>query len=109
MSVLETPRFYFKGEVTWDPIVTNNDPQHYDEATAEPVFSTAADKVAAFRKRAIGDVTQGGNWNPHGTHRVNFFNSTVTGFDAGAGDASKDPFVGASAWLTGMLVDLEPY
>jgi hypothetical protein len=109
MSVLETPRFYFKGEVSWDPIVTNNDPQHYDEATAEPVFSTAADKVAAFRKQAIADVTQGGNWNPHGTHRATFFNSTVTGFDAGAGDASKDPFVGASAWLTGMLVDLEPY
>ena len=95
--------------MTWDPIVTNNDADHYDEATAEPVFSAASDRVAAFRKRAIGDVTNGGNWNPHGTHRATFYKCAVTGFDSGVGEDTRDPFVGASAWLTGMLVDLEPY
>lgn len=109
MSVLEAPRFYFKGEVTWDPIVTNNDADRYDEARAEPVFSVASDRVAAFRRRAIDDVASGRNWNPHGTHRATFYNCAVTGFDVGVGEGTNDPFVGASAWLTGMLVDLEPY
>ena len=38
MSVLETPRIYLKGEITWDPIVTNNDNTNYDEDTGETVF-----------------------------------------------------------------------
>jgi hypothetical protein len=41
MSVLETPRVL--GEVTWDPIVTNNYADRYEETTAEPVFSAASD------------------------------------------------------------------
>jgi hypothetical protein len=109
MSVLEAPRICFKGEVTWDPIVTNNDDKHYDEATAQPVFLTAANRVQAFRQRAVSDVAKGLNWNPHGTHRARFFNCAVASVDQGGGDDAGDPLVGASVALTGMLVDLEPY
>jgi hypothetical protein len=108
MSVLETPRIVFRGQVTWDPIVTNNYPTNYDEDTGEAILPAAADKVKAFREQAIGQVT-GGNWNPQGTHRSTFFDTTVCGFDGGAGVRTDDPFVSAAVSLTGMLVDVEPF
>ena len=37
MSVLETPRVYFRGQVAWDPITTNNYASFHDETSAEPV------------------------------------------------------------------------
>ena len=40
MSVLETPRLYFRGKATWDPIVTNNDPAQYDEDSSTTVFDS---------------------------------------------------------------------
>ena len=108
MSVLETPRILFRGQIAFDPIVTNNDPTFYDEATAEPEPAHGA--VAAFRQRAIAAVTDGtGNWNPHGTHRSSFFESEVSGADLGSGVVTADPFVGAPASFLGMLVDAEPY
>lgn len=108
MSVLETPRIVFRGQVTWDPIVTNNYPTNYDEDTGEAILPAAADKVKAFREQAIGQVT-GGNWNPQGTHRSTFFDTAVCGFDGGAGVRTDDPFVSAAVSLTGMLVDVEPF
>lgn len=108
MSVLETPRIYFKGEVSFDPITTNNTNTNYDEDTGETIFPSAANKVKAFREQAIAEVP-GGNWNPHGTHRVTFFDSAVCGFDSGSGTDTNDPFVKAAANLRGMLVDLEPF
>ncbi len=106
MSVLETPRILFRGQVAWDPIVTNNKPAFYDEDTAEPV--PAQGSVQAFRQRAIQSAT-GSNWNPHGTHRSSFFDSQITGADLGVGVTTDDPFVGAAASFLGMLVDAEPY
>jgi hypothetical protein len=108
MSVLETPRIYFRGEIAWDPIVTNNYSEFYNENASETVFPTAADKVAAFRAEAIKAVTPR-NWNPHGTHRSSFFNSSISGADLGGGSVENDPFVGSPALFMGMLVDLEPY
>jgi hypothetical protein len=108
MSVLETPRIYFKGEVTWDPIVSNNYDTNYDEDTGETIFPAVADKVKAFRAQAISQVVRG-NWNPHGTHRAVFYDSAVSAVDVGAGAATNDPFVAAAAQFTGMLVDLEPF
>jgi hypothetical protein len=92
MSVLATPRIYFRGEIAWDPIVTNNRPADYDENTGETILPQVADQVKAFRKQAIAEVLTG-NWNPHGTHRSNFYNTTVTGFDLGEGLKTADPFV----------------
>jgi hypothetical protein len=106
MSVLETPRILFSGEISWDPIVTNNYPNFYDEDTCEPV--PASGPVQAFRKSAI-DAVASGNWNPHGTHRSAFYESAVSGADLGEGVLTDDPFVGAPANFLGMLVDAEPY
>lgn len=109
MSVLETPRIYFRGQISWDPIVTNNYPKFYDENDAETVFPHVADKVAAFRAEAIAAVQSGGNWNPHGTHRSTSFDMEISGVDLGAGLVRDDPFIGSPVNLTGMLVDLEPF
>ena len=49
MSVLETPRILFKGEIAWDPIVTNNYDIFYDEDSDTPVWPDVPDRVAAFR------------------------------------------------------------
>jgi hypothetical protein len=108
MSVLAAPRIYFKGQIAWDPIVTNNYDTLYNEDTGEPVFTQATDRVKAFREEAIARVASG-NWNPHGTHRSNFFDTEVTGYDVGKGRETSDPFVSSAVNLTGMLVDLEPY
>jgi hypothetical protein len=109
MSVLETPRIYFRGEMSWDPITTNNYCSNYDENTGESILPAAVNQVAAFRQQAIGDVTQIGNWNPHGTHRSKLFNTSICGFDLGGGLKTDDPFVSACVNFNGMLVDLEPY
>lgn len=108
MSVLETPRIYFRGEVTWDPITTNNYNTNYDEDAGETIYPMVAERVKAFRAQAIAQVGTG-NWNPHGTHRATFFNSVICGFDTGSGVSTRDPFVNAAISLKGMLVDLEPY
>lgn len=135
MSVLETPRILFRGNVAWDPIVTNNYPVLYDENQSESVLppaDTVYDQVLAFRTEAITDVdpnvnpetrTQR-NWDPQGTHRSVFYDlsapdascvdsaitdSAISGIDLGSGVSAADPFVGAPARFSGKLVDLEPY
>lgn len=115
MSVLDTPRLYFTGQMVWDPIVTNNygpDPTQkppfvgfYDEDAAIPLPPGQA--VADFRQRAI-DFVDPANWNPHGTHRSSFL-AEISGVDTGSGLERSDPVVGTPAEFLGMLVDSEPY
>ncbi len=115
MSVLDTPRLYFTGQMVWDPIVTNNygpDPTQkppfpgfYDEAACIPL--PPGDSVANFRRRAI-EFVDPANWNPHGTHRSNFL-ARISGADTGSGLDRSDPVVGTPADFLGMLVDAEPY
>ena len=117
MSVLETPRLVFRGQITWDPITTNNYPSLYDENDSRTIFDSSAADVAAFRKEAIADVItkgQGGankisNWNPDGTHRATYFDTSVVGVDNGKGLSIDDPIVNCPVSFMGMLVDLEPY
>jgi hypothetical protein len=97
----------FRGQITFDPIVTNNLRAQYDEADARTVFDGG--DVAAFRKAAIDAVVGGGNWNPHGTHRSTFYDTTVVAVDTGAGATAADPLVTSPVSFTGMLVDLDPY
>jgi hypothetical protein len=93
MSVLETPRLMFRGRVTWDPIVTNNQSTQYDESSSKTVFTAGAPDVDAFRKAAIDAVILRtddgteviGNWNPHGTHRSTFYETSIVGVDIGNG------------------------
>lgn len=110
MSVLETPRILFRGQIAWDPIVTNNYPNFYDEDDCESVLPPVAvhTAVADFRKSAIASVANG-NWNPHGTHRSHFYQTEVSGVDLGAGVSTADPVVGSPVGLMGMLVDCEPF
>ena len=106
MSVLDTPRVYFQGQITWDPIVTNNSRPNYDLATAKPVLGTGT--VAAYRERMRRGIP-GGNWNVHGTHRSLFFETRVTGVDLGQGRRDDDALVGVPVTFAGKLVDLDPY
>ena len=111
MSVLETPRILFRGQIAWDPIVTNNYPKFYNEQTSEsrmPPASSTQLRVAGFRQQAVAAVP-GGNWNPHGTHRSTFFETEVSGVDTGVGVDTGDPMVGTPVSFTGMLVDCEPF
>ncbi|MBV8687958.1 MAG: hypothetical protein JOZ90_16905 [Alphaproteobacteria bacterium] len=105
MSVLDTPRIYFSGQMIWDPIVTNNYAEFYNEISCDP--APPNDPVADFRARAIKAVDPR-NWNPQGTHRSTFL-AEISGVDLGGGLDTSDPFVGAPANFLGMLVDLEPY
>jgi hypothetical protein len=116
MSVLEPPRIYFRGQITFDPITTNNYPRNYDAIGAQTVITpdgtpdgTPDAYVQPFREAAIRDVATG-SWNPDGTHRSQFFETTVVGVDLGAGlVTTDDPFVGVPVSFLGMLVDTEPY
>lgn len=105
MSVLDTPRVYFQGQITWDPMVTNNDDTFYDLATGKPILGSGT--VADYRERTRLAVTSG-NWNPHGTHRSSFFETTVSGVDCGGGLRTDDALVGVPVSFTAMLVDLDP-
>jgi hypothetical protein len=117
MSVLEIPRVYFKGEVAWDPVTTNNypaaqAPAAYDEDDCESTLYTrtvGSANVAAFRQAAIDEVVSSGNWNPAGSYRSPFYNTYVSGADLGRGLDTGDAFVGAPVLFSGMLVDCEPY
>jgi hypothetical protein len=109
MSVLETPRLIFRGQVTWDPITTNNYLEEYDEGDARTNFWTADETVSEFRQKAINGVLTNGNWNPHGTHRSTYYGTTVVGVDIGKGLTADDPVVTCPVSFMGMLVDLEPY
>lgn len=108
MSVLETPRLMFRGQVTWDPITTNNYTQQYDEQDSRTIFPTTGEDVPAFRDDAINAVLSG-NWNPHGTHRTTYFDTSIIGVDTGDGVSIDDPMVKCPVSCRGMLVDLEPY
>ena len=117
MSVLEIPRIYFKGEIAWDPVTTNNYPVNqapaaYDEDDCESFLNkgyVGSANVAGFRRAAIDEVVSAGNWNPQGTYRSPMFNTSISGVDTGGGLDTGDPFVSAPVNFTGMLVDTEPY
>ena len=110
MSILETPRINFKGQISWDPIVTNNYTAMYDEASADNTtnqYQTAEE----FRKGAASKswVIDNGNWNPQGTHRSVFFDTAVSTTETEAGILEDDPFIKSPVSFKGMLVDCEPY
>jgi hypothetical protein len=117
MSILETPRIYFRGEISWDPVTTNNfgpnnkkRPVNYLEDPCLTDFTNGED-VEGFRRAAIDQITNVGqkNWNPDGTFRSTYFNTIISGVDTGSGLDTSDPFVNSPVNFTGMLVDCEPY
>lgn len=122
MSVLETPRIYFRGQISWDPVTTNNFAPSsrvaaYDEDNVDATYKAVpvqTEQVDAFRSGAIDEVPVDpsddlSSWNPHGTYRSNLFSTAVCGVDIGKGLDTTDPFVSAPVGLAGMLIDAEPY
>ncbi len=111
MSVLETPRLYFKGQISWDPVTTNNYDTNYNEDTAWTILDGAANQVENFRQSAIDQVVTNRSWDPHGTYRSSFYDTAINGFDLGTGLATDDPVVSnnTTGKFIGMLVDTEPY
>lgn len=117
MSILEFPRIYFRGEIAWDPVTTNNysknrAPAAYDEDTCDSILDrnpVTSRQVRDFRQAAIDEVLSKGNWNPDGTYRCPFYDTFITGVDLGDGLDTTDSFATAPVGFTGMLVDCEPY
>ncbi|MCC7248724.1 MAG: hypothetical protein IT473_08875 [Lysobacter sp.] len=117
MSILEFPRVYFRGEIAWDPVTTNNyavgdAAAAYDENACDSYLNQSrvlTPEVAGFRQAAIQEVLTGGSWNPAGTYRCPFYDTYISGVDLGAGLVTTDTFATAPVGFTGMLVDCEPY
>ncbi len=107
MSVLQTPRLYFIGKCTWDPIVTNNDNNYWNIETSKPEPPLV--DADAYRAEVAGQIASHGNWNVDGTHRSVFYETKVTGVDLGQGVSVDDPLVGVPVGFKGMLVDINPY
>jgi hypothetical protein len=106
MSVLSFPRLYLKGEMSWDPIVSNNG-SDYDGVRAEARFLSADETVQQFRDRLIDDV---GDWNYFGTHHCALYKAKVGGGAVQPHSAvvDDDALVGAPVGLVGKLVDIDP-
>jgi hypothetical protein len=109
MSVLGFPRLYLRGLMSWDPPVSNNDPDVYDGITARAVLRPG-EPPAAMRQRLTATEDDRGDWNYYGSHRAAFAPVSVVGGTTGPGAsaAAVDPLLAAPAELTGKLVDLDP-
>ena len=67
-------------------------PPQYDETDSKTVFDSSAPDVARvpqeWRSHA---VVNGGNWNPHGTHRSTFYGTTIAASTPAAARAPTTP------------------
>src|ERR671917_902486 len=113
MSVLSFPRLYFHGTMSWDAIVSNNDPDNYDGVAGRARLAPG-ETVTCFRQRMIASTVQRGDWNYFGTHVCALEQARVTGGAAAPGhgdvhgEAHGDPLIGAPVELVGKLVDIDP-
>ena len=112
MSVLSFPRLYFQGYLSWDPDVTNNDPDLWDPVNVNVVLPPNV-QLDTYQQYVIDNAASQnlGDWNIYGTHACNFvqyqsFTSAITGGSVGAGTITKDPVIGQQLSMPGRLVDL---
>lgn len=113
MSVLAFPRLYLRGEMSWDPPVSNNRFDAYNSGTAGGVFRLDED-ADTFRARMIRQTVERGDWNYFGTHRCLLEETTIVGgtlapSKADIVAAEDDPMITAPVQLAGKLVDIDPY
>jgi hypothetical protein len=113
MSVLAFPRLYLRGEMSWDPAVSNNDPAEYNRGSGDAVYQLDED-ADTFRARMIRQTVERGDWNYFGTHRCLLEETTVVGgtlapSEADIVAAEDDPMITAPVQLIGKLVDIDPY
>ena len=107
MSVLAFPRMYFRGNVSWDPAVSNNDPNYYDGVTARAKLAPGQTPIQ-FREQLIATTAQRGDWNYYGTHICRFERARIVGGALPASAADGDPLIDRPVRLAGKLVDLDP-
>ena len=119
MSVLTSPRIYFKGTMSWDPGVANTTSSVYDSRAVE-VKIPAGTTNATFPEFLINNLARFGVWNLYGSHDAKFehyaagrnqdSNTRVVGgtVGPGQGDVDADSLLGMPVNLNGKLVDLDP-
>jgi hypothetical protein len=114
MSVLSFPRLYFQGYLSWDPDVTNNDPDLWDPVNVNVVLPPNV-QLDTYQQYVIDNAASQnlGDWNIYGTHACNFvqyqsFTSAITGGSTGNGTITKDAVIGQQLSMPGRLVDLDP-
>jgi hypothetical protein len=110
MSVLSFPRLHLRGAMSWDPVVSNNDPAVYDEVAARARLAPG-ERVACFRERMIASTVERGDWNYFGTHRCALEGAHVSGGSLAPGDRGDlldDGVRDAPVGLVGKLVDIDP-
>jgi hypothetical protein len=110
---------YFKGTMSWDPGLANNNSNIYDSRRVEvkvPVGTTNA----TFPRFLIDNIATFGIWNLYGSHDAKFEhypdgrnsddNTRIVGGTFGPGRAplEDDGLVGLPVSLNGKLVDLDP-
>lgn len=114
MSITAFPRLYFKGEMSFDPSLSNNF-DVYDQvnvALDEAALRAAVPGATTLEQFRHG-LPQGldRSWNHFGTHRAVFeSNMTVTGVSLDFGTLGTiDPLVQKQVKMKGKLVDLSPH
>lgn len=111
MSVLRVPRLYFKGLVSWDPGLVNNNPDVYDGVNVKIELPSGV-TYQNFKQWVIDNLVDNGIWNYYGTHTCQFPEATtfITGGALAAPGplATSDPITGKPVQLQGKLVDLDP-
>ena len=93
MSVLSFPRLHLRGAMSWDPVVSNNDPAVYDGVAARARLAPG-ERVACFRERMTASTVERGDWNYFGTHRCALEGAHVSG---GSAAQSRRPWLQAIA------------
>jgi hypothetical protein len=106
MSILSFPRLYLRGLMSWDPVVSNNDPASYDGVAARAQLAPG-ESVRCFRERMIASTAQRGDWNYFGTHICALEDARVTGGVRGPG-LPDDGLRDSPVELAGKLVDIDP-
>lgn len=111
MSVLRLPRLYFKGLVSWDPGVVNNNPDVYDGVNVKIDLPSGV-TYQTFKQWVIDNLAANGIWNYYGTHTCQLPEAStfITGGALAAPGPliTSDPIIGKSVALQGKLVDLDP-
>lgn len=110
MSTLTFPRIYFRGEMSWDPAVSNNPAGLFDPVNVGIADPLPPGVTLDTLKQFIID-NDGGGWNYFGTHNSAFLTdrTKVTGGAIALGNAAAatDPLIRRPLDLRGKLVDLD--
>ncbi|HYG83076.1 MAG TPA: hypothetical protein VD861_21950, partial [Pyrinomonadaceae bacterium] len=110
MSILKFPRLYFRGLISWDPGLGNNNSDVYDAANVQIILPTGV-TFETFKQWVIENDFR--NWNYYGTQNGQFVGdqTKITGGVISPEEPviTSDPVVGKPVQFLGKLVDLDPF